>query len=199
MKRLLFNVTLVTLFGVVYFFASCNQSNNPSKNDCNYCDTSIYELVYQKNGFVLLKEKKPATALDGSKENFLFDNRVPIETARGYVTHYNTNFRLGRLTASNFVDFKYDTIFQILKNIKSAQSGFDTKRGGLRIYFGAYPNDQVDAGRTVAYKNNMTTILVGTYDETDVTDYYNLGHLCPPNCYGTNTGTVDATKSKLFQ
>ena len=127
--------------------------------------------------------------------SMLAGGEISPATASEWAKYYDGRFNSTNLQKTNFVDFDFKTVFGILDLLERSQSGWDPDRGGFRIYFGAYP----DTYSNVGLRNHINTMLVGTYDHTDVEKYYNLGHLCPPNCYGSGTSTIDYTRSPILR
>ena len=169
-------------------------ANRQVSDSHDYCDTSRYEIIYDNDGYVLLRSKDSANKFAG-KPSFLAGGEIHIDTARAWVKHYYDNFSAGTLQRTRFIDFDYKTVFGILDLLQNSQGSWDPDKGGLRVYLGAYPATH----STASHRNYINTILVGTYDNVDADKYYNLGHLCPPNCYGGGTSTFDNTRSPILQ
>ena len=162
---------------------------------CDYSKKD-YDVIYEKDGYVLLKSKK------SDKEARAFASKeIDPKAAADHVKHYDT-IKKTQLFHPSFSDFSYSDIFDLLQNLKTeVGESFDAKKAGVRLYFAAYETNPIREGVELKFKDWMTNIVVGTYEDVDRSKYYNLSDLCPPNCWGKLDVTLkpDPKKSKLIQ
>jgi len=173
---------------IFVFLSSCNQDINKEK----------YDIVYAKDGYILLKSKKQEEK-ESTFTQMVTYSITPVDKAKRFAQYYEKADKT-KLYMPHFVDFDYSEVFEMISKIKdTVRTGWDPAKAGVRIYFAAYDTVQVLRSGVKVPQDYMTTILTGTFNRTDTTQNYNLGDLCPPNCYasGVPSQTYDK-RSKLY-
>lgn len=190
-----FTICLTLLVTLVL---SCNNNGGTGKDKSKTADESEYDTIYNNSGYILLREKDSHGFTD---KKSLAPKRIHPDTAKSWVKYYDKDRK--NLKYPSHIDFAYDTIFALITQLKdTVGANYSDKAAGLRIYFAEYASDlkNPNSGLTMPVRNYLSTILVGTYGKRDTTQNFNLGDLCPPNCYGLGLPAIrpDASASKLI-